>query len=237
MTSKQFADYIRKKTKTNSSTFTDADILLYANIIKDDIAKEVNKANEDYFGIRIVRDLKDGKRNYLFPSYVMGKIKYLQAKLDGTKQRRIDEFDINTYERPTDEDAILANWAGREPMFDIFGGEIVIYSGEPIIDVTGGLELWAIIYPADLTSLSGTSDMSIAPNKTSFGMPRQLHMVWALKVAIEYKTSKEKPIPLTEREQNIQIELDAAINSLKNQNLDRTLIATVPDCGNNGQDF
>ena len=53
MTSKQFADYIRKKTKTNSSTFTDADILLYANIIKDDIAKEVNKANEDYFGIRM----------------------------------------------------------------------------------------------------------------------------------------------------------------------------------------
>ena len=64
-------------------------------------------------------------------------------------------------------------------MFDIFGGEIVIYSGKPIIDVTDGLELWAIIYPADLTSLSGTSDMSIAPNKTSFGMPRQLHMVWA----------------------------------------------------------
>lgn len=237
MTSKQFADYIRKKTKTNSTTFPDSEILLYANIIKDDIAKEVNKANEDYFGIRIVRDLKDGKRNYLFPSYVMGKIKYLQAKLDGTTQKRLDEFDINTYERPTNEDAILANWAGREPMFDIFGGEIVIYSDSTIIDVTGGLELWAIIFPADLTSLSGTSDMSIAPNKTSFGMPRQLHMVWATKVIIEYKTSKERPIPLTEREQNVQIELDTAINSLKNQNLDRAVVATVPDCGNNGQDF
>ena len=53
-------------------------------------------------------------------------------------------------------------------------------------------------------------------------------MVWATKVIIEYKTSKERPIPLTEREQNVQIELDTAINSLKNQNLDRAVIATVP---------
>ena len=96
----------------------------------------------------------------------MGKIKYLQAKLDGTTQKRLDEFDINTYERPTNEDAILANWAGREPMFDIFGGEIVIYSDSTIIDVTGGLELWAIIYPAGLNFIIVTSDMSIAPNKT-----------------------------------------------------------------------
>lgn len=237
MTQAQFAEYIRKKTKTNSTTLPDAEILLYANIIKDDLAKEVNKANEDYFGIRIVRDLVAGKRNYLFPSYVMGKIKYLQAKLDGTNPKRLNEFDINTYERPTNESKILANWAGQEPTFDIFGGEIVIYSDSTIIEVTGGLELWAIIYPADLTSLAGTADMSIAPSNITFGMPRQLHMVWATKVIIEYKTSKERPIPLTEREQNIQIELDTAINSLKNQNLDRAIVATIPNFGNNGQDF
>ena len=47
MTNKQFA-IILQKYKTNSTTFPDSEILLYANIIKDDIAKEVNKANEDY---------------------------------------------------------------------------------------------------------------------------------------------------------------------------------------------
>ena len=125
----------------------------------------------------------------------------------------------------------------KEPSFDIFGGEITIYSDSAIIDVTEGLILWSIIYPADLTSLTGTSDMSENPTLTSFGMPTELHFVWATKVIIEYKQSKEKPIPLTERELNVNNDLTLAINSLKGLNLDRSVVATMPDCGNNGQDF
>ena len=237
MTPVQFAAYIRKRTKTNSTTFPDDDILLYANIIKNDIAKEVTKANEDYFGMELKRNLQAGKRNYAFPTYMLNNMKYLQAKLDGTNQKVLKEFDVNSYGKPTDESSILANWAGKEPSFDIFGGEITIYSDSAIIDVTEGLILWSIIYPADLTSLAGTSDMSENPTLTSFGMPTELHFVWATKVIIEYKQSKEKPIPLTERELNVNNDLTLAINSLKGLNLDRSVVATMPDCGNNGQDF
>lgn len=230
MTYKQFADYIRLKTKTNSTTFPDADIVLYANIVKDDIAKEVNKVNEDYFGIEILRNLAAGKRNYAFPSYVLSQIKYVQAQLDGVKWSKLNEFDINTYERTTDEASILANWIGKEPEFDIFGGELKIYSDTAIIDVTGGLKLWAIIYPADLTTagLASTTDMSVPPTNITFGIPRQLHKVWATKVIIEYKESKDRPLPLTEKEQNVQVDLEIAIHSLKDQNLDREFIPTVP---------
>lgn len=237
MTPVQFAAYIRLKTKTNSTTFPDADILTYANIIKDDIAKEVTKANEDYFGIELLRNLEAGKRSYTFPSDVLNQIKYTQAKLNGTDWQRLSEFDVNTYKRPTDEASILANWAGKQPQMDIFGGQLVIYSDAAIVDVEEGLKLWSIIYPADLTSLSGTNDLSVAPSTISFGMPRQLHKVWATKVIVEYKTSKEKPIPLTEQEQNVAVDLSLAINSLKEQNLDRTLVATVRDDSNNGQDY
>lgn len=237
MTPAQFASYIRLKTRTNSTTLPDADILVYANIVKDEIAKEIIKANEDYFGIESLRDLENGIRKYLFPTYMLSQMKYIQAKLDGTNWVKLDEFDVTSYDRPTDEDSIRANFAGRNPAFDIFGGELSIYSEDPIIDVTDGLKLWSIVYPADLTSLSGDADMSVNPSLTEFGMPRQLHKVWATKVIIEYKTSKEKPIPLTEQELKVDVDLQSAINSLKLQNLDRVFVATVPDNSDNGADY
>ena len=184
MTPAQFAAYIRKKTKTNATTFSDADILMYANIIKDDLAKDVVAVNEDYFGMKFTRNLVAGKRNYRFPYGVLSQLKYAQAKIDGTNWKRLSEFDINTYQKTTDETSIRTNWAGKDPSFDIFGEELNIYSELPIIDVTEGLELWAIIYPKDLSSLAGTIDMSIPQDNQSFGVPRQLHYVWAHKVII-----------------------------------------------------
>ena len=79
--------------------------------------------------------------------------------------------------------------------------------------------------------------MSENPTLTSFGIPTELHFVWAAKVIIEYKNSKEKPIPLTEREVNVNNDLTLAINSLKGLNLDRSLVATIPDYSNNGQNY
>jgi len=237
MTPAQFATYVRLKTKTNSSTFTDANIIVIANIIKDDIAKEITKANEDYFGMKFYRNLEAGKRSYSFPSDVLNNIKYVQAKLDGSTQKVLTQFDVNTYKRPTNESEILANWAGKDAQFDIFGSSLEVYSDSAIIDVTDGLELWAMIYPADLASLAGTTDMSVPTSNISFGMPRQFHYIWATKVIVEYKNSKEKPIPLTEQEAKIDQDLQLAINALKGQDLNRSITATLPDYYNNGQDL
>lgn len=234
MTAQQFASYVRLKTKTNATTFIDVDILIYANIIKDDICKEISKADEDYFGIEILRDLEVNKRNYGFPSYILSHIKLVQAKLDGTNWAKLEEFDINAYSRQwlsratTDETTLLSNWAGRGAEFDIFGGEMTIYSDAAMIAVTGGLKLWSIIYPADLTALSGTTDLSVQPSATTFGVPRQLHKVWATKVIIEWKESQDRPIPLTERELNVEVDLQKAVNSLKELNLGRIVIAKAP---------
>lgn len=237
MTPSKFAAYIRLKTKTNSTTFSDADILTYANIIKDDIAKEITKANEDYFGIELLRNLQSGKRNYSFPTDVLNQIKYVQAMLDinGVTWSVLKEFDINSYNRPTNETSIIESYTGKKPEFDIFGGQLFIYSDSAILNVENGLKLWSIIYPADLSSLSGTDDMSVAPTQTSFGLPRQFHKVWATKVIVEYKTSKEKPIPLTEQELNVDKDLLLAINAIKGGNLDRIITAEVPY--NDGQDY
>jgi hypothetical protein len=237
MTHAEFARYIRLNTRTDSVTFPDADILLYANIVKNDIAKEIKKANEDYFGIELTRNLEAGKRNYGFPRYQLSQIKMVQAKLDGVHWSRLYEFDVNSYKGTTDEDAIRANFAGKLPQFDIFGGELVIYNDSAIADVDGGLKVWSIIFPENLTDLSLTTDMNIPSDNNNFAMPTELHEIWAIRVQCLYKNSKEKPIPLNEREANIKVEQQEAINSLKNQNMDRTVTATMGDTSNDGQDY
>lgn len=237
MTPVQFAKYIRYKTKTNATTLPDADLLILANVIKDDIAKEVIKANEDYFGMKFLRNLEAGKRGYSFPSDMLSQIKYLQVKLDGTNQKEIEQFDVTSYKRPTDEADIIANWQGKNPQFDVYGGSLYIYSDSAIVDVTNGLELWAIIYPQDLANLTDTTDMSVPYNTTSFGMPRQLHKVWATKIIADYKQSKEKPLPLSDTEQKVDIDIALAVNSLKGLDLNRSIVATVSDDSNNGQDY
>lgn len=238
MTSATFAAYIRKRTKTNATTFTDADILISANAIKDDIAKAIIEANEDYFQIELLRDLVAGQRVYNFPSDLLSQMKYLEAQLDGIKWTPLDEIDLNTEWRgkATDEASIIQWMQGKRARFDITGSAVKLFTDATIIDVTDGLKLNAIIYPADLTSLTGTMDMSVAPTNTSFGMPRQLHYAWATKVIVEYKGSKEKPLPLTEREANVEQDQALAINSLKGQDLNRNVIGTVPTY-NNGQDY
>lgn len=231
-----FASYIREKTKTNATTFPDAKIITYANVIKDDIVKEILKANEDYFVMDLTRNLEAGKRKYSFPSDILSQMKYIEAQLDGVNWSELEETDINTLKISTDENSIQAYMQGKKPLVDIEGNAITVLSDSSIIDVTNGLKLKAAIYPADLTVLSGTADMSVPPSNISFGVPRQLHKVWATMVIVEYKGSKEKPLPLTEAEKNVGNDLLLAINSLKGQNLNRVTVATMPTY-NNGQDY
>ena len=64
-----FASLVRKKTRTNSTTFTDADLLLYANTFKDEIAEMLSKeVGEDIFGLRLTRDLVADQRCLLYTS-------------------------------------------------------------------------------------------------------------------------------------------------------------------------
>jgi len=120
MNYQKFASLVRYYTKTNSTTFTDAEMLILANIFKEDIAGLISKeVGEDYFGLRFERDLIAGQREYDLPSEVMSRIKYLEAKLDGTDWERLSEVDLTEYERTTDEATILLNFSDQSPKFDI----------------------------------------------------------------------------------------------------------------------
>ena len=236
MTFTKFATLIRYYTKTNSTTFTDANILILANIFKDDISSELSKeVGEDYFGLRFERDLLAGQREYDLPSEIMGRIKYLQAKLDGTNWNKLNETDLSVYDKAFDEDTIRETYAERDPEFDIWDQGIYVLSGDAIIAVTNGLKLWSIIFPADFSDLTSTEDMSTNPDDYTHGFPRQFHELLARRVSIAYKSSKDRPIPLSEKEKLYEVDLSTAIKKMKDTNLDRSIKPSVPY--NDGSDY
>lgn len=242
MNNVKFAELIRYYTKTNATTFTDADILVLANIFKDDICSKIEKEiDEDYFGLRLdthlvgglipmgETDPLPGQREYQLPAEFMGRLKYVQAKLDGTNWEHLKETDLSIYGKGLSETDIQNNYAGKDPEYDIWDGCIYILSGTQINQVDYGLKIWAIIFPADVPNLTDTTDLSTNPDEYSHGIPRQFHELLARRVSIAYKSSKDRPLPLSQKEQQYEFDLQKTIDSMKDMNLDRTTVPSEPD--------
>lgn len=237
MTGTNFAALVREYTRTNSSTFTDANIVLLANTVKDDFAKEIVKADEDLFGLISTRNLVASStsditaREYTLPEKTL-KIKYVEAKLDGTNWVTLREFDLTTYRRTTDESRILSTFANEEgkAFFDLFRRSLWIYSGT-ITATTDGLVIRTITLPADISTgdLSGSTDLSEDPTSTTFGMPIQFHELWARRVSMLYKGNREKPIPYSERELLFDRDFEMAMSATRNPNLNRDMQGHLPD--------
>lgn len=220
MTPVELAKLVRLRTKTNSTTFLDADILSYANIHIDDIAAEIIKANENYFGFEDIRNLEAGKRRYALPPELLSQIKYLQAKIND-EWYVLKEKDISFLNIATDETSIQDAWKGKDPAFMIFGNEIIILSEDAIENVTDGLKLWSIVYPKHLTDLSITTDISTRLSPITCGFPRQFHELLATAIVMDWKGSQDKPRALTAKESHYMNDLALKIDSIKEMNLDR----------------
>lgn len=232
----QFAKLIRFRTRTNSTTFSDADLVAVANMVKDKLATKVIKADENIFTMPMYANLAvklDGspQREYPMPGDILSKIKRVEAMLDGSEYILLDELQLNQYKDVTDEATIVANFQNIKGMafYELTRRSIKLYTGT-FGAVSRGLKLHANIYPADITATTLTldTDISIDPTTTSFGLPRELHPVWVDGVVIEWKNSREKPIPLTESELLWDKNVNSAISDIRNANQDREIIASVP---------
>lgn len=241
MSPKNIADYVRLKTKTNSTTFTDSELLLYLNLYIDDFAKEILRVNEDYFGTPQTTDLIADQREYPLPIETLNSIKYVEAKLDGTNWIYLEELDLNNYKRTTDETTITSIFSNEQDsaFYDLFRNSLWIYSGT-ITDVTTGIKLWSFDFPAHVTDLTSTTDLSIDPSATTHGFPRAFHELLCRKIIIEKKTSGDTALPLTEGEQAFVYDFERALDSLRPANLDRAVIGTTPvsaDIGDDGYEY
>jgi len=221
-------------TRTTSTTFTDAQIISLMAIRQDEIARAILKTDEDILLIPQYANLVVSTitaREYPQPQDILSRIKRVEAKLDGTNYIVLNEFDVTSYRKAISTEAdIIANFSNLEgeAFFDILRKSIVIYSGT-LTAVTDGLKILVNTYPAAITDLALTSDMSQDPSTTTHGIPRAMHEVWARGVIIDYKSSREKPIPLSEGELNYKNDLEETIQTLKHGNLDREVIGVISD--------
>ncbi len=245
MTAAQFATYVRFKTKTNTTTFTDAEILALMAIRQDEIAKTIIKADEDILLIPQDDDLVASSvaaREYPMPTDILSRIKRVEAKLDGTDWVKLTSIDLKDIERPTNTESDITNNFSNErgkAFYDIRRKSIYIYSGT-IIAGTDTLKVWIKTWPAAITNLAGATDMSIDPSTTTHGIPRSMHEIWARGVIIDYKGSKEKPLPLNEGELSYDKDLQLSLEALMHANLDEEVFGKLPpksDRGNDGFDY
>lgn len=239
MTGSQFARYIRLLTKTSTATFSDSDIVLLANIVKDEIGKEIIKVDEDLFGVIMYANIKasdasdETSREYPLDNDIL-KIKRLEAKPNGTDWIRAKEFDPNLYNRTTNETEItstFSNVAG-EFVYDLYRGSLWLYSGT-LTAITNGLRFFAITLPEDITTtdLSSSYNLSIPTSDDSSRLPVVFHELWARRISIIFKSGKEKPLELSELEKAYPGDFEAALDSITNPNLDRDMIMELPDDG------
>lgn len=234
-----FAAYIREQTKTDSVTLTDAKLLTFANKVKEELAGDiVANVEENYFDMELYRDLKADIRAYTYANDVLKHQKYLAAKLDGTNWTYLTEAFFSEFTTPMRENTyIKEKYAGKNAQFYISGRELFILSDADIIAVTSGLKMVAEIYPEDIDAddLASADDLSIPSDNQNHRLPRQVHPFWATKVIIEWKTSQDKPIPLTQQEQKVDLDLAGVYEKLQLRNQVRSFQATVPQ--EDGQNY
>lgn len=238
-----FAKTIRQKTRTNSTTFTDEDILLYANRKKDEIAAMIAERDEGYFEVPQYTSLNADQREYPLPYDKMVGIVKVEAKLNGTDFIPLDELEVSGIKSPILAESDIVNKFSNDKgmaFYDLRRSSIYIYSGA-ITSVTNGLYIICNIFPADLTDLTdNTTDISVDPSGTALGFPRELHSLWVEGICIEWKGDKEKPIPLTQAEMSWERRMRQKINQLTSQNKSRTITRALQHStalGNNGYDL
>lgn len=233
----EFARLVRFRTRTNTSTLTDADILLLANTHKDSMTLRILGANENYFGDpSLIEDLVADTRQYDLDATIAGQISFVSAKLDGEEWVRLTEGNFNIGNMNPDEASIQQYYTGRKPQYVIFGQQLWILSEDAIIDVVDGLKVFAFTWPKKFTDLSLTTEMDANNDVSTHGWPREFQELLADRVVIDYKSSQDKPVPLTQNEQLWEQRMKNALAAISNANLDRSILAEIPAMSETGEE-
>lgn len=235
MTGTTFAAYIRYLTKTNSATLTDANLLMLANIEQAALAEDIaSNVDEGYFIMEDVRNLEADTRKYVYPVDLLKSLKYIAAKLDGSNWSYLREIDFGYIEGrnlPLMEEAQIQNeFANKEPKYLFHGTELMLLTGSAMVAVTGGLKIVSEVYPEALDSddLSGSVLLSIPSATTAVRLPLAAYKPLAKMVSIAYKTSKDKPLPLTEDEKLLPVDKLNLYTKLRGRNAVRVIQGSVP---------
>lgn len=226
MTGAELLALIRRDTKTTSTTYTDANVLIDVNLAMEELAVDIQKAREHIWEITALDDLVADQREYAFPADVINNITdielmfaagddYVQAKPNARRH----------YNDVLQESVIVNNFDNDDPQYFIRKKEIYILSGS-IIAVTDGIKLVYSSFPATLANLTGTTDLSVDPSAVTHGFPREFHSLLATKVSMGYKS--RNGIKLSQLEGNFWADLEKKLDAFSTVDTGRSIVAGVP---------
>ena len=232
----------RKKSKTNTITFPDADMLLYIKSKLPQFQVDIEEVNEDYLGSVEFRDLRatgtgtytDGGETYLtreynLPSDMIPRLKYVSAKLNGVDWIRLKHYDLNDIKIPFEEERILQRFNNAEGVagYEIFRGSLFLLTGKIENAVSDGLKIWAYSFSEVPTSIPvAGSDEDVEFDL--YGIPEPMQELFALALSMEWKSNQEIPVPFSAQEQNFYALYAKALQSLKGLDRSKEIVFERP---------
>ena len=230
MTGTQLAALIRHYTKSTTTTYPDATMLVDVNNVKNELASLLTLRKNTFFIIPSTDDLVANQREYAWPSDVLNNLIMVEADFDGDGGFiQLEPYRIAEYKHGLTETNITNDFSNNEGEARYFRRRRAIYilSGT-ISAVTDGLRVTYRAFPADLANLSGGTDLGVDPSTTTFGMPLQLHELWARRVSVIYKSSKPKPLPLSKLEEDYEKDLNIILNAMSHEDYSDDMESGVP---------
>lgn len=215
-------------------------MLPLVNLFKDEIASLIVEKNNGMFLVPTTFNLVSNQREYGLPDDLLNRMHKVEIKFSSTSSRFPSTF-MKDWRGSETESEIVKYFTNEQGGFGhtIRRRALFILSGT-IAAVTGGGRLWYHAYPADLANLSGSTDLAIDPSTTTFGIPKQVHELIARRVAIEFKGSQPKPIPLNAMEKNYSIDLETQLVAMSTVDNSAEFIGDdLPksDTGDNGFNY
>lgn len=231
----QFLADFRLKTWTDEYSFPLENVITLTNGVLEEIhlLATNSEISEDHFWRVFTRDLAVWVRKYDLP-HDLKSIKRVDLIIDGkleyATEKDMSSINLTTLSSETD---IQETMRGLKPIYEIFGRSIYFYTRGAIVTTTWGINIHGIQYPSmvETSDFDSSRDMSEPRDATAQGIPRTLHGIILFRSVIDYKESREKPIPLTQTEQNYVGRLKDVLKSHKVFNTDRKYKMSEPNDG------
>lgn len=241
MTAAEFKARFHDRCRTNDTIYPDSKLTILAREKQIELAEAIESVDEDFFQSFETTTLEstDVTREYSLPSDSLNRMKLVEAKLDGIHWVRLLEFDLNMYDKTTDEDTIQKNFSNEygRAYYDLGRGSLFLYTGKIEDSVSAGLHWIGYSLPYKVTDWAGTKDLS-EPTTTQVGIPITFHSLWLDACVIDWKQSHDKPVALTEREQMYNYNLQQKLMYAKELNRDRPNTIPMPESTtDNGYDL
>lgn len=238
MTPLELATYIRFLTKTNTTTFTDAEMLVLVNLYIDEFASKIVEMDTGAFEVPYLFNLVADQREYAIGDDVLNRLHKVEIKFTSSEDRQPATY-IKDY-RGSESEAQITSMYNNSPggfAYTLRRRAILLLSGT-IISVTQGVRMTSLVFPEKLSSMTAnTVSMEVDPSTTTFGFPRQFHELLGRKVSIAWKGSQPKPIPLSPLEQRFENDMASqleAYSTTNDEGTTRSEDVTVEDSGDDG---